>query len=86
MSILPGERLTKTEALKWGKWIGIDDDGSARVFKKKPVKIAKTWVPDEFPDKMYPGCYRVETEYPEHLHGSLLKRKKSDGEKAFVPQ
>jgi len=81
--MMPSERLTRAKALKWGKWIGIDDDGSARVFKKKPVKIGSTWVSDEFPGKMYPACYRLEDDYKDHLHGCLLRRDTKNGEKFF---
>ena len=78
MKHLPGSELEKEEALDWGKYVGVDDDGSARVFKKEPVKIGKTWVPDKFPGKMYPGCYRMNVEYPEHLHGKKLVRKSGE--------
>lgn len=85
MKHLPGSVIKKESALDWGKWVGIDEDGSARVFKKEPIKIGKTWVPDKFPGKMYPACYRIETEYPEHMHGKKLKRRKQDGEKFYEP-
>ena len=29
---------------------------------------------------------KVETEYPEHMHGKKLKRRKKDGEKFYEPQ
>jgi len=66
------------DALDWGKYVGIDEDGTARVFKKKPIKIGKVWVPDKFPKQMYPACYEMKTEYPEHLHGRKLKRKSGE--------
>jgi hypothetical protein len=85
MNHLPGTELTEGESLDWGKYVGIDEDGSARVFKKEPVKIGDVWAPDEFPAQGQPGCYRINAEYPESKHGRLLKRKKSGGEKSFVP-
>lgn len=85
MRHLPGHVLSEEQAIEWGNWIGIDEDGSARVFSKEPIKVGDVWVPDEFPGKMYPGCYRVNMEYPESKHGQLLKRKESGNESAFVP-
>lgn len=85
MKHLPGTELKETEALSWGKYVGVDDDGTARVFKKEPVKAGGTWIPDKFPDKMYPACYPMETEYPERYHGKLLVRKSSNNEKSYVP-
>jgi hypothetical protein len=85
MKHLPGSVISEEEALGWGKYVGIDEDGSARVFKKEPIKIGSTWVPDKFPSKMYPACYRMNVEYPEHMHGKKLKRRKQDGEKFYEP-
>jgi len=78
MKHLPGSTLSEQEALGWGKYVGIDEDGTARVFKKDPVKAGDTWIPDKFPSKMYPACYEMETEYPEHLHGKKLVRKSGE--------
>ena len=74
----PGSVISEDDALDWGKYVGIDEDGTARVFKKEPIKIRKVWVPDKFPKQMYPACYEMKTEYPEHLHGKKLKRKSGE--------
>lgn len=83
MKHVPGSVISKEDALSWGRWIGIDQDGSARVFKKEPMKIKGKWVPDKFPKQMYPSCYPVEMEYPDHMDGKKLKRRKQDGEKFY---
>ncbi len=85
MRHLPGSVISEEEALDWGKYVGVDEDGTARVFKKEPVKAGDTWIPDKFPKKMYPACYRMQTEYPERYHGKKLVRKSSGGEKSYVP-
>lgn len=85
MKHLPGESLTKQEALDWGKYVGVDEDGTARVFKKEPVKAGDTWIPDKFPSQMYPACYSIDVNYEPHLHGRMLKREREDGEKFYRP-
>jgi hypothetical protein len=86
MRHLPGSELTKKQALDWGKYVGVDDDGSARVFKKEPVKAGGTWIPDKFPSQMYPACYRLEETFPERFHGRKLVRTSEDGEKFYRPE
>lgn len=83
MKYLPGSTLTEESALGWGRWLGIDEDGSARVFKKEPIKIKGRWVPDKFPNQMLCSCYAVEMEYPEHMHGKKMKRRRQKGEKFY---
>jgi hypothetical protein len=83
MKHLPGTKLTEHEALDWGKYVGVDEDGSARVFKKQPVKAGDTWIPNKFPDKMYPACYRLENDYPEYS-GQLLVRKSKNGDTVYM--
>lgn len=81
---LPGTLLTESEALDWGKYLAIDPDGSARVFKHEPIKVGGRWVPDKFPGKMAPACYPVDEEYEDHLEGRLLERKISGGDRFYV--
>lgn len=81
MKLLPGTTVTRKQALEHFRWLAVDEDGSARVFEKKPVKVENTWVPDEFPSNGYPACYRVEGDF-EDKSGRLLK-KNNDNEFAI---
>jgi hypothetical protein len=71
------ERLTEQESLDWGKWLAVDDDGSARVFKSKPMKVSGYWITRDFPKKMYAACYRVEGSFNEYWSGTLFEKSKN---------
>jgi len=77
----PGTVLSIEEALGHSKWLAIDSDGTARSFTHEPVRIEGKWVPDRFPTEFKAACYRVDADYPEHMHGKKLKRKAGE----FIP-
>jgi len=71
MKLLPGTRITHEQALKHFRWLAVDENGDARVFCNKPVKVRNTWVPDEF--NFNRTHYQVEGDF-EDRSGELLRK------------
>jgi hypothetical protein len=66
------------EAEKHGKWLAVDPDGSARVFRCRPEMIAGMWVPSEFKSDFAPAC--VDAGRFPGMEGRLMRRRRKGGE------
>lgn len=76
--------MIREEAQDFGRWLAVDADGSAHVFRKKPVVIAGRWVPDKFPT----GCVRACVDAGElpTFEGKLFKRTTTKGKHSWEIQ
>jgi hypothetical protein len=73
------------EAQEFGKWLAVDDDGTAHVFRKKPTeKIRGKWITTNFESGVQRACVSAGT--VPNFEGKLLKRKKRDGEFSWTIQ
>jgi hypothetical protein len=70
--------LSESEALDWGRYLAVDEDGSSFVFKKEPQKLGGRWFTRDFPKEAYPACFPVEGNFES---GTLYRKEKdSSGE------
>lgn len=63
----------------WMRYMGVDNDGTANYFHKKPEMVAGYFIPSEFRDKMYQSS----APHPDNLSkfaGSIFKRRTRSGE------
>lgn len=67
----------------FGRWLAVDNSGSAHVFKKEPLKMDGLWVPDKFPSTFARAC--IDAGQLPHLSGKLFKRRTESGEYKWEP-
>lgn len=77
MNLPPGVTIENEDSLEQFRWLGVNEDGTVRLFEDKPIKAGGTWVPEEFPDD-YSSCYRLEDNYEDGEGGLFVRNQDND--------
>lgn len=76
--------MIRKEAEEFGRWLAVDNDGTAHVFRQQPTNIAGKWVPDSFPTGCVKAC--VPAGNLSNFSGQLFKRRTRQGEHTWEIQ